>query len=84
MKAGQHILAGFLVTKYMHTNASLSLINIAETGLSRFLERQLPVLEHEEFTLEKSHEPLKNTICSLRGKLGSLIQSALSLLSHKV
>ena len=84
VKAGQHILAGFLVTKYMHTNASLSLINIAETGLSRFLERQLPVLEHEEFTLEKSHEPLKNTICSLRGKLGSLIQSALSLLSHKV
>ena len=84
VKAGQHILAGFLVTKYIHTNASFSLINIAETSLSRYLERQLLVLEHEEFALEETCETLKNTICSLRGKLINLIQSALSLLSQNI
>jgi hypothetical protein len=84
VKTGQQILAGFLVTKFMHTNASLSFINIAESSLGRYLERQLNVLEREEFALEETCETLRNTVCSLRGKLGNLIQSALSSLSSNV
>jgi hypothetical protein len=84
VKAGQQILAGFLVTKFMHTNASLSFINIAESSLGRYLERQLIVLEREEFALEETCETLRNNVCSLRGKLGNLIQSALSSLSSNV
>ncbi|XP_042982189.1 MAG2-interacting protein 2 [Carya illinoinensis] len=84
VKAGQQILAGFLITKIMRTNASLSLINIAEASLRRYLERQLHVSEHEDFALEETCETLKNTSCSLRGKLGNLIQSALSLLPRNV
>jgi hypothetical protein len=85
VKAGQQILAGFLVTKFMHTNASLSFINIAESSLRRYLERQLNVLEREEFALEETCcETLRNTVCSLRGKLGNLIQSASSSLSSNV
>ncbi|KAA8544424.1 hypothetical protein F0562_022436 [Nyssa sinensis] len=86
VKADQQILAGLLVTKFMHTNASLSLINVAEASLRSFLERQLQVLQDDDFTLEDagSLEPYVNTISSLRSRLGSLIQSALSLLPTNV
>ncbi|KDP42146.1 hypothetical protein JCGZ_03013 [Jatropha curcas] len=82
VKADQQILAGFLVTKYMHTNASLSLINVAEACLRRYLERQLYSLQHDELTLEEmsSCKMLKNKVSLLKGELGNLIQSALALL----
>uniref|UniRef100_A0A5B7BPD7 Putative MAG2-interacting protein 2 n=1 Tax=Davidia involucrata TaxID=16924 RepID=A0A5B7BPD7_DAVIN len=86
VKADQQILAGLLVTKFMHTNASLSLINVAEASLRSFLERQLRVLQDDDFTLEDVGflEPYVNTITSLRSRLGSLTQSALSLLPTNV
>ncbi|GMJ00509.1 MAG2-interacting protein 2 [Hibiscus trionum] len=77
VKADQQILAGFVVTKFMHTSASFRLINIAEASLRRYLERQLQVQEHAD---ETSCEPLKNTVSSLREKLGNSLHSALSLL----
>ncbi|KAK8658359.1 hypothetical protein V6N13_036567 [Hibiscus sabdariffa] len=81
VKADQQILAGFVVTKFMHTNASFRLINIAEASLRRYLERQLQVREHDKTAPdETSCEPLKNTVSSLRDKLVSSLQSALSLL----
>ncbi|OMO93554.1 Secretory pathway Sec39 [Corchorus olitorius] len=82
VKAEQQILAGFLVTKFMHTNASLGLINVAEASLRRYLERQLHVLEHNKFAPEEVSgcETLKNTVSSLRGKLSNSLQSALSSL----
>lgn len=86
VKADQQILAGVLVTKFMHTNASLSLLSVAEASLRRYLEMQLQVLQGEEFTSEDKNfcEPLVNTISSLRGRLGHLFQSALSSLSTSV
>ncbi|XVE58313.1 hypothetical protein DITRI_Ditri04bG0160200 [Diplodiscus trichospermus] len=82
VQAEQQVLAGFLVTKFMHTNASLALINVAEASLRRYLERQLHLLEHDKFAPEEMScfEPLKNTVSSLRGKLENLLQSALPLL----
>ncbi|PIN16554.1 putative protein (Neuroblastoma-amplified protein) [Handroanthus impetiginosus] len=47
VKADQHILAGLLVTKLMHTNASLSLVNIAEASLRKYLEKQLQELQQQ-------------------------------------
>ncbi|GLT41517.1 hypothetical protein SLA2020_155740 [Shorea laevis] len=84
VKADQQILAGFLVTKFMHTNASLSLINITEASLHRYMERELHRLENDKFASGEetsSCETLKNTVSSLRGKLENLLRSALSLLS---
>ncbi|XP_031271389.1 MAG2-interacting protein 2 [Pistacia vera] len=82
VKADQQILAGFLITKFMHTNAFLSIINVAEASLHRYLERHLQQLQLED---EMSFdETLKNTGSSLRGKLGSLIESALHTLSANV
>ncbi|KAL4300939.1 hypothetical protein S245_060885 [Arachis hypogaea] len=84
VKADQHVLAGFLVTKFMHTNESLSLINIAEASLDRYLERQLHLLQVNEIPVDKTCITLKNTVGSLRGKMSSLIQSTLPLLPTRV
>ncbi|KAL6991568.1 hypothetical protein U1Q18_009680 [Sarracenia purpurea var. burkii] len=86
VKADQQILAGFIVTKFVHTNASLSLINIAEASLIRYLERQLQILQDEGFTHQDLGfgEPLVNTISQLSGRLEDLIQFALSSLRADV
>ncbi|KAL0304447.1 UNVERIFIED_CONTAM: MAG2-interacting protein 2 [Sesamum radiatum] len=81
VKADQHILAGFLVTRFMHTNASLSLINISEPSLRKYLEIQFQELQERQPWENMSFcEPLLNTVTNLRDKLGNLIQSALSLI----
>ncbi|XP_019090516.1 PREDICTED: MAG2-interacting protein 2-like [Camelina sativa] len=82
VKANQQILAGFLVTKFMHSNPSLSLINVAEASLRRYLEKQLESLEHLDDSADNSElETLKNTISSLRGTLKEVIRPALVSLS---
>ncbi|CAH2044315.1 unnamed protein product [Thlaspi arvense] len=83
VKAGQQILAGFLVTKFMHSNPSLSLINVAEASLRRYLEKQLESLEHLEDSFGETTEleTLKNTVSSLRGNSKEIIRSALKSLS---
>ncbi|KAL5805206.1 hypothetical protein ACOSQ3_032006 [Xanthoceras sorbifolium] len=86
VKADQPILAGLLVTKLMHTNPSLSIINVAEASLRKYLESQFQLQQFEDFALEEvnSCQTLKNTASSLKCRVGSLIQSALSLLSGNV
>lgn len=85
VKADQSMLAGLLVTKYMHTNPSLSVINIAEASLRKYLESQVQLLQLEDFALDEVNScPLKNTGLSLKNKMGNLIQSTLSLLSGNV
>lgn len=86
VKADQQVLAGLVVTKFMHTNASLSLLNIAESSLKRFLERQLHLLQHDKLSLfdSSSHETLKNTVSGLADKLETVVRSAFSLLTNNV
>ncbi|XP_043694839.1 MAG2-interacting protein 2 [Telopea speciosissima] len=83
VKTKQQLLAGFFVTQFMHTHASFSLINIAEASLTRYLEGMVRLQECDEPILGEngSCRSLVNTISRLRGKLGSLIQSASSCLS---
>ncbi|CAA2974675.1 MAG2-interacting 2 [Olea europaea subsp. europaea] len=80
VKAEQQILAGLLVNRFMHTNASLSLINISEASFKRYLESQLHVLQEKESSYWENVNfcgPLSNTIASLGLKLVNVIQSAL-------
>lgn len=87
VKADQQILAGILVTKFMHTNASLSLINVAEASLRKYLEmQQLQVLQDDASASADRDfcEPLANTVAQLKGRLGNLIQTALSMISTNV
>ncbi|XP_059316602.1 MAG2-interacting protein 2 [Lycium ferocissimum] len=84
VRSGQQILAGFLVTKLMHANPSLSLINIAGACLTKYLERQIQILQdsNPSFRDAELSEPLLNTVSSLTDRMENLIQSSLSLLSH--
>ncbi|RVW14510.1 MAG2-interacting protein 2 [Vitis vinifera] len=86
VKADQSILAGLFLTKFMHTNDALSLINIADSSLSRYLERELQALQGKEFDPQEtgSCDTLGNTVSSLRGKLRNSIESALASLSSNV
>lgn len=85
VKANQHILAGFLITKFMHTNVSMGLINVAKANLRKYLEMQLQELEISK-RLENlsAWEPLLNTVSNMRGGLGNLVQGALALLPDEV
>ncbi|CAN0922646.1 MAG2-interacting protein 2 [Linum grandiflorum] len=81
VKANQHVLAGFLVTKFMHTNESLSVINVAEASLRSYLEGQHRGLQKEEQLAPEDLSccgTLKNTMCRLRDKLAELVPSVIS------
>ncbi|KAK9665193.1 hypothetical protein RND81_14G096400 [Saponaria officinalis] len=80
--ADQQLLAGFLVTKFMHTNPSLSLINVAEVGLRRFLQNRLQLQESQLPAEVRYPETLKHTLSNLVVRLRTLIQSALSSLPN--
>ncbi|WCJ32440.1 hypothetical protein M5689_013862 [Euphorbia peplus] len=82
VKADQHILAGFFVTKLMHTNPCLGLINVAEASIRRYLEMQLQ--QGQVCVDETSCKTLKNSVLRLKDNMGNLIQSALPLLSGSV
>ncbi|CAN0863370.1 MAG2-interacting protein 2 [Linum grandiflorum] len=81
VKANQHVLAGFLVTKFMHTNESLSVINVAEASLRSYLQGQHHGLQKEEQLAPEDLSccgTLKNTMCRLRNKLVELVPSVIS------
>ncbi|KAL3524435.1 hypothetical protein ACH5RR_017269 [Cinchona calisaya] len=86
VKADQQVLAGFLVTKFMHTNASLSLVNVVDASLRGYFQKQLQLLDNDVASWEgiNSSESLLNSISGLRNTLGTIIQSALSTLLHLV
>lgn len=78
VKGDQQVLAGFLVVKFMHTNAAFGLINIAEATLRWYLEKQLEALRANTSNFEEMS--LVNTVVGLRSKMENLILSALLLL----
>jgi hypothetical protein len=78
VKSGQQVVAGLLVTKLMHTNASLSLLSVAESSLRKYLETQQLQAEQE---LDSC---LVNTISNLRQRSQHLFRSALTSLSASV
>ncbi|MQM08521.1 hypothetical protein Taro_041374 [Colocasia esculenta] len=81
-KAGQFLLAGLIVTQWMHTHSSFSLINVVDLSLRKYLEAQLQTQHLVEYLEELgSCKSLAFTVSNLRGKFGDSIQSALSLLS---
>uniref|UniRef100_A0A0A9F637 Uncharacterized protein n=1 Tax=Arundo donax TaxID=35708 RepID=A0A0A9F637_ARUDO len=42
---GQYLLAGFVISKWMHTHPSLSLMDIVDTSVRRFPEGQVALAE---------------------------------------
>ncbi|KAJ0968606.1 hypothetical protein J5N97_025523 [Dioscorea zingiberensis] len=78
IKARQYLLAGSFVSQWMRIPTSLSLINIIEAILRRYLEGQ--ALQTPGLLEANSYGSLVYTVSCLRDKLGALVQSALSAL----
>ncbi|KAI4378198.1 hypothetical protein MLD38_015713 [Melastoma candidum] len=86
VKANQQMLAAFIITKFMHTDPSLSLINVAESSLRTYLQGQLRLLQGGDLDVASvsSGQILRNTVSRMWEKLGDLIQNALSLMPADV
>lgn len=82
VEAGQCLLAGFIVSQWMHTHSSLGLIDVVEASLRRYLEGQflatgqLPGSESADQELVPCGS-LVYSLSGLRGKVGSMLQSAI-------
>ncbi|XP_008807443.2 MAG2-interacting protein 2 isoform X1 [Phoenix dactylifera] len=80
--AGQPVLAGFIISQWMHTHASLGLIDVVEASLRRYLEGQF-LQAQARGGGEVGFEELDScgsfvyAVSSLRVKLVNLLQSAL-------
>ncbi|KAJ6797491.1 MAG2-interacting protein 2 isoform X1 [Iris pallida] len=90
VQAGQSLLAGFIVSQWMHTHSSLGLIDIVEASLRRYLEVQLsrtrppPNGEGVDHGELQSSGSLVHSVSRLREKVGSLLESAISALSSNI
>ncbi|PAN38457.1 hypothetical protein PAHAL_7G173500 [Panicum hallii] len=83
---GQYLLAGFVISRWMHTHPSLGLMDIAETSVQRFLQGQVTQAEQPEggdASFTDDEVSVKHTISTLRLKLVSLLQAALSALPNQ-
>jgi hypothetical protein len=83
---GQYLLAGFVISRWMHTHPSLGLMDIAETSVQRFLQGQVTQAEQPEgvdASFTDDEVSMKHTISTLQLKLVSLLRAALSALPNQ-
>lgn len=84
----QYLLAGFVVSRWMHTPPSLGLIDVVEPSVRRYLEGQVAqaqqqVGESDASLTENELLSVSCTLSSLRLKLVSLLQAALVALPNR-
>lgn len=84
---GQYLLAGFVISRWMHTPTSLGLIDVVEPSVRRYLEGQVAQAQQqvgESGALFTENElSISRTLSSLRLKLVSLLQAALVALPNR-
>lgn len=83
---GQYVLAGFLISRWMHTHPSLGLMDIAETSVRRFLQAQVAQAEQaggSDAPFIGDEVSVRHTVSTLRLKLVSLLQAALATLPNQ-
>ncbi|XP_020594504.1 MAG2-interacting protein 2 isoform X3 [Phalaenopsis equestris] len=84
VQAKQCILAGFMVSQWMQAHPSLGLLDIVEVSLRKYLERQLLQADDSGNEDSGAFKSLQCAVFRLRGKLSSLLQSALSAVTSIV
>ncbi|KAI0518994.1 hypothetical protein KFK09_006433 [Dendrobium nobile] len=83
--AKQCILAGFMVSQWMHTHPSLGLMDIVEASLRKYLEGQLLQAEEESGNDDLgAFRSFQFSVSRLRGKFSTLVQSALLALTTNI
>ncbi|XP_020112692.1 MAG2-interacting protein 2 [Ananas comosus] len=86
---GQHLVAGAVVSRWMHTHTSLGLVDVVGASLRRYLDGLVVQVQREgdaELGLvgaDNSFSSISFTVSRLRSKLVTLLQSALLALPDK-
>ena len=85
---GQYLLAGFVISRCMHTPSSLGLVDVVDPSVRRYLEGQVAqaqqqVGESDASFTENELLSISRTLSSLRLKLVSLLQAALLALPNQ-
>ncbi|XP_062202645.1 MAG2-interacting protein 2-like [Phragmites australis] len=83
---GQYLLAGFVISRWMHTHPSLGLIDIVDTSVRRFLEGQVAQAQQlggSEASFADNELSVRHTISTVRSKLVSHLQAALAALPNQ-
>jgi len=86
--SGQYLLAGFVVSRWMHIPPSLGLIDVIEPSVRRYLEGQVAqaqqqVGESHASLAENELSSISRTLSSLRLKMIPLLQAALVALPNR-
>ncbi|KAK9127078.1 hypothetical protein Syun_015875 [Stephania yunnanensis] len=87
VKARQPLLAGYVISRFMHTNESLGLVNVAHASLKRYFESQIHSQNSSDMLPPCEMgvcQRLRNSVTDLRSKLTELLQAALDSLSDNV
>jgi neuroblastoma-amplified sequence len=80
---GQYLLAGFIISKWMHTHLSLGLMDTLEISVRHFLEAQFVIVRQlggDEASFTDNVLSARHAISSLHLRLVSLLQAALAAL----
>jgi hypothetical protein len=84
---GQYLLAGFVISRWMHTPTSLGLIDVVEPSVRRYLEGQVAQDQQQvgesDALFTENELSISRTLSSLRLKLVSLLQAALIALPNR-
>jgi neuroblastoma-amplified sequence len=80
---GQYLLAGFIISMWMHTHPSLGLMDTLETSVRHFLEAQFAQVQQlggDEASFTDNVLSARHGIPSLQSRLVSLLLAALAAL----
>lgn len=83
---GQYLLAGFVISRWMHTHPSLGLMDVVEPSVRQYLEGQVVQAQQlggSDASFTEKELSASHTFCTLRLKLVSLLQAALVALSNQ-
>ncbi|KQJ90695.1 MAG2-interacting protein 2 isoform X2 [Brachypodium distachyon] len=83
---GQYLVAGFAISRWMHTHPSLGLMDVVEPSVRCYLEGQVAQAQQvggsdASFTEKEQH--ISHTLSTLRTKLVSTLQAALAALPNQ-
>lgn len=83
---GQYLLAGFVISRWMHTHPSLGLMDVAEASVRRYLNGQIVQAQQlggTDVFLTDNELSVSHALSTLRSNLVSLVQAALATLPNQ-
>ncbi|KAG8051077.1 hypothetical protein GUJ93_ZPchr0009g1656 [Zizania palustris] len=83
---GQYLLAGFIISRWMHTHPSLGLMDVVEASVRQYLNCQVVQAQQlgaTDASLIDKELSVSHSLSTLQSKLASLLQAALVALPNQ-